>query len=209
VLLCDGYVMAAPTFPLCERSGYTIGLNNAFNANAYRRQLALHESTNNMPNFFRLFSEYFWAVACAFSAFNYWNAKRGILNSVSPERVAEAQAYLRNFAIAGVLPWTIMGMGQLSGTTPTVWYYFRPQDGNVFVVAWLAFVFLLSASFAWWVFLAGGATKVVEYNLLAAVGRRSVTSPSEGMVKFFAVLYVITSPIWVYGVISMNVGLPR
>ena len=162
-----------------------------------------------MPDFFRFISEYFWAVALVFSTLNYRKATRGALNSVSPARVAEAQAYLRNFAIAGALPWIIMGAGQLTGTTPTVWYYFRPQDGNVFVLAWLAAIFVLSACFAWWVLLAGGAKKVVEYNLLAAMGQRSVKPPSERMVKFFAVLGVMTFPIWVYWVISMNAVLPR
>lgn len=162
-----------------------------------------------MPDLFHFISEYFWAVALVFSAFNYWKAKRGAMSSVSPALVTEAKAYLRNFAIAGGLPWIIMGIGQLTGTTPTVWYYFRPQDGNVFVLAWLVAIFLLSGTFAWWVFLVGGAKKVVEYNLLAAVGQRSAKAPSERMVKFFAALGVVIFPIWVYGVISMNAALPR
>lgn len=162
-----------------------------------------------MPDFFHLISEYFWAVALVFSAFNYWKAKQGAMNSVSPSLIVEAQVYLRNFAIAGALPWVIMGIGQLTGTTPTVWYYFRPQDGNIFVLAWLAVIFVLSFTFAWWVFLAGGAKKVVEYNLLAAVGQSSAKSSSESMVKVFAALGVVIFPIWVYGVISMNAVLSR
>ena len=162
-----------------------------------------------MPDFFRLISEYFWAIALAFSAFNYWRADQGAMKAVVPTKVSEAKAYLRNFAAAGALPWVIMGVGQVTGVAPTVWHYFRPQDGNVFVLGWLAAVFVLSGTFAWWVFFANGAQKVVEYNLLAAVGQSGAKSPSERMVKVFAALGVVIFPIWVYGAIALNAPIPK
>ena len=161
-----------------------------------------------MPDFFRLISEHFWAIALAFSAFNYWRAEHATLNSLSPAQTQESKTYLRNFAAAAAVPWAIMGVGQMSGATPTVWHYFRPQDGNVFVVAWLAAVFLLSCAFAWWVFFANGAKKVVEYNLLAAVGQSDAKPPSERMVKIFAALGVVLFPIWVIGAVLMNAPIP-
>ena len=91
----------------------------------------------------------------------------------------------------------------------TVWYYFRPQDGNPFVIAWLGIIFLLSCVFAWWVFLAGGARKVSELNLMAMLGHRTTKPMSENMVKFFAVLGVAIFPVWVYLAVSMNAPLPR
>jgi len=162
-----------------------------------------------MPDFFHLVSEYFWAIALAFSAFNYRKADQAAMAVVAPAKVSEAKTYVRNFAAAGALPWLIMGIGQVTGVTPTAWYYFRPQDGNIFVLAWLSVIFALSVAFAWWVFLANGAQKVVEYNLLAAVGQSGAKSPSERMVKLFAVLGVVIVPIWVYGVISMNTPIPK
>jgi hypothetical protein len=162
-----------------------------------------------MPDFFRLISEYFWAIALVFSVFNYWKADQAAMKAVAPTKVLEAKNYLRNFAAAGSIPWVIMGIGQVTGETPTVWHYFRPQDENFFVLAWLAAVFVLSGAFAWWVFLANGAQKVVEYNLLAAVGQGVSKSPSERMVKLFAALGLITFPIWVYGAIYMNTPIPK
>ena len=162
-----------------------------------------------MPDLFYFISEYFWAIVLAFSAFNYWKADKGAMAAVPNANAEEARTYLRNFAVAGALPWVIMGVGQVAGATPTVWHYFRPQDGNVFVLAWLAAVFMLSCAFACWVFLANGAKKVVEYNLMAVVGQHRAKPPSEMMVKFFAVLVVLMFPIWVYGVIVMNAPIPR
>ncbi len=162
-----------------------------------------------MPDFFRLVSEYFWVIALAFSAINYWKARRDALRTVGPEKASEAITYLRNFALAGALPWVIMGVGQLSGETPTVWHYFRPQDGSPFVLAWLAAVFAISCLFAWWVLLKSGAKKVVEFNLMAALGQHGAKSPSENMIKFFAVLGVLMFPLWVFTAVSMNTPLPK
>ncbi len=166
-----------------------------------------------MPDLFRLISEYFWLVALGFAAFNYWKAARDTSRDTSPGKVAEAKTYLRNFALASALPWFIMGAGQITGATPTVWSYFRPQDSNVFVLAWLglawlASVFALSCVFAWWVFLAGGARKVAEFNLVAVFGQHGAKPPSEKMIKFFAALGVLMLPIWVYMAVSMNAPLP-
>jgi hypothetical protein len=79
-----------------------------------------------------------------------------------------------------------MGAGQITGATPTVWHYFRPQDGSAYVLVWLGTVFVLSCVFAWWVFLASGARKVVELNLMAALGQHGSKPPPENMVKLFA-----------------------
>jgi len=161
-----------------------------------------------MPDFFRLISEYFWIVALAFAAFNYWKSDRDTTRTVAPDKAREARIYLRNFAFAGALPWLIMGAGQITGATPTVWHYFRPQDRNVFVIGSLATIFALSCYFAWWVFVANGAKKIVEFNLVAALGQHGAKPPSEGMVKVFAALGVLIFPIWVYMAVSMNAPLP-
>lgn len=161
-----------------------------------------------MPGLFHFISQYFWAIALAFAAFNYWKADRDTMRTVQPKNAEEARAYLRNFATAGALPWLIMGVGQLTGATPTVWHYFRPQDENVFVLSWLAATFALTCLFAWWVFAASGAKKTVEFNLMAALGQHGSKPPSERMVKFFAALGVLGFPLWVYMAMSMNAPLP-
>jgi hypothetical protein len=102
-----------------------------------------------------------------------------------------------------------MGVGQVSGATPNVWYYFRPQDGNLFVLAWLAVAFLLSVTYAWWVVFAGGAQRVRELNLMAALGQQRSKPPSERTIKVFAVGTLLVFPGWLYLVVSMNAPLPK
>lgn len=162
-----------------------------------------------MPDFFNLLPQYFWLIALGFAAFNYRRADQVALTAIEPEKVVEARAYLRNFAVAAALPWVVMGVGQLTGFAPTVWHYFRPQDGNVFVLAWLAVIFALSCLFAWWVFMADGARKTVEFNLMAALGQQGSKPPSQRMIKLFAALGVVMFPVWVYMAMSMDTPLPK
>lgn len=164
---------------------------------------------NDMPKFFHLISQYFWIIALGFAALNYRKADRAAAAFVQSSKLPEARAHLRRFALAAALPWVIMGVGQLTGIAPTVWHYFRPQDGNVFVLVWHATVFALSCLFAWWVFMAGGAQKTVEFHLLATLGQHGSKPPPEIMIKIFAALGVVLFPVWVYLAISMDTPLPR
>ena len=161
-----------------------------------------------MPNFFRYLSEYVWLVALCISAFNYRRARRAILASTGAGRVREAESYMRRFAIGANLPWVVMGLGQISGYTPTVWYYFRPQDGNPFVITWFAITFLTACVYAWWVLLAGGAEKVRDLNLMAVFGRRGNNLRSLAAIKLLAASAILLMPVWVYLVVSANVQLP-
>jgi hypothetical protein len=162
-----------------------------------------------MPDVFHLLSEYFWMVCLAFGAFNYWKARSTADATATGETNTQKTTYLKRFAIAANLPWVVMGVGQMSGFTPTVWHYFRPQDGNPFVLAWLAAIFCLSAAYAWWVLFAGGAEKVRDLELLGAIGQHSTKPQSIRAIKLFAVLGVVIVPVWILLAISQNAPLPR
>ena len=159
-----------------------------------------------MPTIFRLLSEFAWAIFLAMAAFNYQKA-RAAVDSFPPERATEAALYLKRLLVGANLPWLVMAAGYLTGFTPTIWYYFRPQDGNVFVLAWLALAFLLSCLFAWWVLLQGGAEKVRDMSLLVVLGQPNVKSLL--MIKLQAAAGPLIFPIWIYLAVSMNAEIPR
>jgi hypothetical protein len=163
-----------------------------------------------MLDMFSFLSRYFWLIALGFSAFNYVKAKGDLVKSDAEPvaRLAEREQYLKRFAFCGALPWLIMGLGQLTGFTPTVWHYFRPQDGNPFVVAWFTAGFVLACIYAWWVLLAGGAVKVRDFNLLAVVGQTRTKSPSIFAIKALAAIGPLMFPVWVYLAVTRNVPLP-
>jgi hypothetical protein len=112
---------------------------------------------------------YFWVVAIAVTAVNYIKARHRLNAAMlSPDRIADGQRYLRTFAIMSAMPWAVMGLGQQLGQTPTVLHYFRPQDDNPFVFAWIGVIFLQACVHAWWVLAADGAGKLA--GLWSAMG---------------------------------------
>lgn len=159
---------------------------------------------------FHFVGRYFWAICLAFSLFNYVAAQRR-LNSTITGSTAQAEiahGYLRWFSIAGAVPWLVIGFGQIVGGTPSVWYYFRPQDLNPYVIAWLASIFLLSVLFAVWVFAADGARKTKEFELLSAIGMRTKKPIPEALIKLLAALGPVFVLFWVYLAASMNAPIP-
>ena len=155
---------------------------------------------------FHLIGRYFWAICLVFSLFNYVAARRRLNSTITAgtEQAEIAKSYLQRFSIAGVVPWLAMGFGQIIGDTPSIWYYFRPQDLNPYVIAWLASVFLLSILFAVWVFAADGARKTREFELLSAIGMRSKKPIPEVLIKLLAALGPAFVLLWVYLAVSMN-----
>jgi hypothetical protein len=159
---------------------------------------------------FRLISQYFWLLCLVMSLFNYLTARRRLNTSrASAAQSQEASRYLRWFALAGALPWVLMGLGQISGFTPTVWYYFRPQDFNPYVVAWFTCIFLLTIFYAVWTVAMGGAAKIREFELLSAFGMKSSTPMSEGFIKLVAAVGPLFIVLWIWIVTTNNVPLPR
>ena len=164
-----------------------------------------------MPDVFRLLFKYFWVVMLALMTFNYFKTIRALgAKSEGVGRLSDSsKAYVARFAIAASLPWVVMGAGQVLGSTPSVWYYFRPQDGNPFVLAWFALIFSLWCIYAWWIFFAEGAAKVREMHLMALFGVPSRTMQSERTIKLFALIGPLMFPILIYTMVSMNAQVPK
>lgn len=64
------------------------------------------------------------------------------------------------------LPWFFMGAGILSGATPGLRDYLRPQDLNPFVLAFLGSLVVTRVVASYWVFH-GGAEKLARHRLVA------------------------------------------
>jgi hypothetical protein len=149
---------------------------------------------------------YFWVIGLAFTAINYVKARRSLnAATLSRDGKADGQRYLRTFAVMSAIPLVVMGLGQQLGYTPTVLHYFRPQEGNPFVLAWLAVIFLQACVHAWWVLLADGAAKIEAIGLLPAIG---VGMPPTWVVKLMAGAGPVLVLLWAGLLSMMDVPLP-
>ena len=159
---------------------------------------------------FDLIGHWFWLACLLIGLFNYRRASQAaaLEFATDPAQAARAQRLLRRFALAMALPWLVMGVGVLVGGVPGVWSYFRPQDGNPFVIAWIASVFLLSVALAVWVFAFDGASTMVTFGLAALFGGRGAPTSARG-IRWMAAAGPFFTLLWVWLAVSMNAPLPR
>ena len=160
---------------------------------------------------FDLIGHWFWALCILFCLFNYRRAsgEARVRFAGDPMRAAAAERLLRLFATFNTLPWLVMGAGMLLGGVPGVWTYFRPQDGNPFVLAWLAAIFLTSLAFAVFVFAFDGAAKMVECGVTSMFGGSGQAPRSSRTIKLMAAFGPFFIVFWIWLVITMNAPVPH
>ena len=160
---------------------------------------------------FHFISHYFWAIGIAFALFHYIKNQYQLkaVDNDNTLNVEIRNQYARWFSLAAVFPWVVMGWGQVVGNVPSIWYYFRPQDQNPYVVAWFVLNFLLVVAFTLWVFFADGARKAREYDLFSYTGMSSKSPVSETTIKLLAAIGPVFFLFWVYLVSTMDATIPK
>ncbi|MDR2220466.1 MAG: hypothetical protein LBE24_07810 [Methylobacillus sp.] len=160
-----------------------------------------------MDTIFRLYFEYFWLAVLALLAFQYVQARRAL----SAQEAEDAQAhevgfFQKLYIIWFGLPFVIMGAGKLTGYTPIVWHYFRPQDLNPFVLAFHIVLLVEICALTWWVFCAGGAEKIRDLGIFVvdAPGRPGKPVSSLIGIKLFVATGALLYPILLYLIISSD-----
>jgi hypothetical protein len=120
-----------------------------------------------------------------FLAVNVWNAislhkKSRPIIEARPELADGYRTLVRGMVFWGGLPWVVMGVGLELGGVPSPFSYFRPQDGNPFVLA------LIGVAVAeWligfdWIFRRGGAEFLFEHPGLLQGGPESPAAIRRG-----------------------------
>jgi hypothetical protein len=92
-----------------------------------------------------------------------------------PELAKGYRALFRGILSWGNLPWLVMGAGLELGGVPSIFSYFRPRDGNPYVVAFFAVVVALWLLGFYWIFARRGAEFLVEHPGLL---RNDIQSPA-------------------------------
>jgi hypothetical protein len=170
-------------------------------------------------NLFHFLGRYFWALCICISAYHYVVGMRSLASrDAGDPRVSPAAIALRRwFAVAGALPWAAMGWAIVIGGVPNIWYFFRPQDRNPYVLTWFATVFAIAVYFAFWVFLLEGAQKVVVLQPFEIRWHRTgfrgnsqgTVELTVGRVKLFAAVGPIWIAAWIWLVSLMDAPLPK
>ncbi len=155
---------------------------------------------------FSIVSKYFWLVCLLVTLVNVfiWKRQSGKFIAADPSL---AEGYARLFRGAMIwmsIPWVVMGVGCTLGGVPSVWHYFRPQDGDPFVLAWFASLFVVWGALVFWIFIQNGAEALVRYPGLFNVPNMSVVH-----VKLFTLVSLAGGIAGVVMMCVMNVPIPE
>ena len=146
---------------------------------------------------FEIISQYFWAVAIVVTCINVAIFKVRSTRHIqaNPKLAKGYSKLLRGYIIWMNIPWVVMGIGCTVGEIPTFWHYFRPKDGNPYVLAWFASVFLLWIVGTYWLLFRDGADMLAKHP-----GAFNMKTSNPTMIKLFWFLSLAGG---VFGMIMM------
>lgn len=143
-------------------------------------------------NLFKMISNYFWIIAIVFTCINVliykYHSKKHIQQNL---KLAEGYKKLfRGYLFWMNIPWVIMGIGCTLGNVPSIWHYFRPKDGNPYVLAWFGSVIILWILGTNWLFLRNGAEIIAKHpgTLIMYYGFKRIEIINPNLIKIFWLL---------------------
>jgi hypothetical protein len=170
-------------------------------------------------NLFKFVGRYFWLLSLGLTAYRYFLGMRIVasMDANDPRASAQAVVLRRWFAVVSALPWVLMGWAIHMGGVPNIWYFFRPQDRNPYVLSWFAMLFIFALAFTFWVFLLGGAEKVAVLQPVEITwyrtGLRGTTRGTVALTVRRVQLFAAIGPIWIAAwtclVKSLDVQIPK
>jgi hypothetical protein len=153
-----------------------------------------------------IFFKWFWAIAIFFSFLNTrifrFRARPHI--QAHPELEAGYRTLIKGYLTWGNLPWVVMGIGCTFGGIPSVFYFFRPQDRNPFVLAFWFSILLLWILGTNWLLFRGGAEMLVKHP-----GILNFHFKSPRTILFFWFFSIAGGVVAFLIFVSQDIPLPR
>ncbi len=108
------------------------------------------------------------------------------------------------------LPWVVMGVGILSGDVSTVFDYFRPKEGNIYVLAFFGVLFFEYTLGTLWLFARGGAEVLAKHPgfiQMRGTKTKDITNPTQ--IKIFWLLCLIGGVAAFFMMWHSNIEIPK
>lgn len=107
----------------------------------------------------------FWLLALGGTALQAYSLKRRVRSLIAekPELEEGYEKIFKGYLFFGSLPWIVMGVGVLSGGAHGVFDFFRPGDGNPYVLAFHLVIIGIWTLSALWIFFGEDAEFLVRH----------------------------------------------
>jgi hypothetical protein len=149
-------------------------------------------------NLFLVIARWFWVLCLLMSFVNaasFWSRARRRFEA-RPELREGYVTLVKGFLTWGNLPWVVMGIGSTVGGIHSVFAFFRPRDGNPYVLAYFGSVFLVGVLGTYWIVFRGGAQMLIDHPGFFNIemkSRRSVIA-----IWFAGLLGTIVAAVWMF-----------
>jgi len=155
---------------------------------------------------FKIFGKWFWALCILTTFVNgavfRFRAQKHI--KLNPELGEGYNKIIKGFVIWCSIPWIVMGIGCTVGGVPSVWYYFNPKAGNLYVLAFFASVFLIWVLGSYWILFKGGALDLVKYS---GILNYDIKNPT--ILKLIWIICVLGGIVAVLMMFTQNIPIPK
>lgn len=162
---------------------------------------------------FDFMSKYFWFFAIVVTVINaliFKNKSKHYLQE-DPKLKEGYSILFRGYLFWLNIPWIIMGIGCTIGGVPSVWHYFRPKDGNPYVLAWFGSVFVLWILGTIWLFYRSGAEMLSTHPgaIIMHYGFKSKVVINPIAIKIFWMLALAGGIFGVAFMCLMDIPIPK
>jgi hypothetical protein len=158
-----------------------------------------------MMRLFIFLAKWFWIICIAVTFLNagiFWLRARQHIQT-RPELEDGYRTLIIGFVTWGNFPWIVMGIGCVLGGVPSVFHFFRPRDGNSFVLAFFGSVFLIWILGTYWILFRGGAQMLVTHK-----GLFNVDFKTPRAVVLYWFLSLAGGIVAVFMMLSRDIPLP-
>ena len=134
---------------------------------------------------FTLIAQNFWLIVVLVTSINFLAFKDKAKKYIKQDQAlsVDYEKLFQHYFFWFNMPWIIMGIGLVTGGVSDVVYYFRPQDGNPFVLVWYVSIFSLWVVGTYWLIFKEGAEMLIK---CPGALRGNVTSP-----LFIKILWIV------------------
>lgn len=114
-----------------------------------------------MPAFFK----HFWIMFIIVTIANglIWKSRSKKYVSENPALKDGYDSLIKGWFIYGNIPWIIMGVGMVTGTTQDMFEFFNPRQRNPIVIIFFLSIITLWIRGSYWIYFNGGAEKLVNH----------------------------------------------
>jgi hypothetical protein len=136
------------------------------------------------------FGRIFWVIAIVITILNAYIYKLRFAKIIEqkPELRDGYNKLVRGYVFYLNIPWVVMGIGMVLGGVSNVFDYFRPSNGNTFVLAFYISILSLWVLGLIWIWFQAGAEFIIKYP---GILRKEIKTPKQ--IRFLSIIIFLGS----------------